>query len=250
VNIGRRVRHIREDLGMSQAELARRAGVARNTIVLIEAGKRRPSVRLLEKIARELRTEPADLVRERDPTQIQTWEDILLLMLYVFKERGEGAPAASREEHLAAPPETSPFAGLEEDRHGAEATRWIDYLDQVTDRWLPQLWRARPPVEEGLPLEEVRQISREATGLARLYIERRSAVRRGCSADQREALDNLEEVLEQVLNLSATQFEERFQQRQHDQQGIPNLTEMRKEQEERKATAAVFHHVRHREDSA
>src|SRR5829696_3808191 len=64
MDIGRRIREVREDLGMPQAELARRAGVASNTIYLIETDRRRPSVGLLEKIARELRTEPAELMRE------------------------------------------------------------------------------------------------------------------------------------------------------------------------------------------
>jgi transcriptional regulator with XRE-family HTH domain len=67
MNIGARVREAREDLGMSQAELARRAGVARNHIVMIEHGGRTPSVGLLEKIAHELRTEPAELLREPVP---------------------------------------------------------------------------------------------------------------------------------------------------------------------------------------
>jgi transcriptional regulator with XRE-family HTH domain len=67
MNIGARVREAREDLGMSQAELARRAGVARNHIVMIEHGGRTPSVGLLEKIAHELRTEPAELLREPAP---------------------------------------------------------------------------------------------------------------------------------------------------------------------------------------
>jgi len=67
MNIGARVREAREDLGMSQAELARRAGVARNYIVMIEHGGRTPSVGLLEKIAHELRTEPAELLREPVP---------------------------------------------------------------------------------------------------------------------------------------------------------------------------------------
>jgi putative transcriptional regulator len=64
MDIGQRVREIRKDLGMSAAELARRTGVARNTIVMIEAGRRTPSLGLVEKIARELRTEPADLFKE------------------------------------------------------------------------------------------------------------------------------------------------------------------------------------------
>lgn len=328
MNIGRKMREIREDLGMSQAELARRAGVARNTVVLIEAGKRRPSVGLLEKLARQLRTEPAELVREpaftgkgevprmpgpeeREETNLRTWRHLLSLLssaaesseeasaavraiavrnllqefleewssvtgddpiarkaqeqlravyrqLNAFMHHGLHTPLSSEQEsalrmfleHLVALLEPPPFPGLEQERHTAEASRWIDYLDRVTDRWLPQLWRALPPLNEGLPLEEVRLISDEATDLARLYIERRGAVRRGCSAEQREALDNLEEALEEVLNLSATQFEKLSQKRQHEQQGIPNLTEVRKAQEERKAAAAVFHHVRYLEFSA
>jgi len=63
MDIGQRVREIRKDLGMSAAELARRTGVARNTIVMIEAGRRTPSLGLVEKIARELRTEPAEFLR-------------------------------------------------------------------------------------------------------------------------------------------------------------------------------------------
>jgi transcriptional regulator with XRE-family HTH domain len=67
MNIGQRIREVREDLGMQAAVLARRVGVAPNTIYRIEAGDRTPSVALLEKIARELRTEPADLFREPVP---------------------------------------------------------------------------------------------------------------------------------------------------------------------------------------
>jgi transcriptional regulator with XRE-family HTH domain len=64
MNIGQRIREVREDLGMQAAVLARRVGVAPNTIYRIEVGDRTPSVALLEKIARELRTEPADLFKE------------------------------------------------------------------------------------------------------------------------------------------------------------------------------------------
>lgn len=64
MNIGQRIKEVREDLGMQSSVLARRVGVAANTIYRIEAGDRTPSVALLEKIARELRTEPAELLRE------------------------------------------------------------------------------------------------------------------------------------------------------------------------------------------
>src|SRR5215210_5598228 len=64
MKIGQRIREVREDLGMQAAVLARRVEVAPNTIYRIEAGDRTPSVALLEKIACELRTEPAELMRE------------------------------------------------------------------------------------------------------------------------------------------------------------------------------------------
>jgi|SRR5215203_2433123 len=67
MDIGRRVREVREDLGMQRTVLARRVGAAENTIYRIETGKRTPSVELLEKIARELRTEPAEFLREPVP---------------------------------------------------------------------------------------------------------------------------------------------------------------------------------------
>src|SRR5829696_5302087 len=67
MDIGQRVREVREDLGMQRTVLARRVGDAENTIYRIETGKRTPSVELLEKIARELRTEPAEFLREPVP---------------------------------------------------------------------------------------------------------------------------------------------------------------------------------------
>src|SRR4051812_18035368 len=68
MNIGQRVREAREALGMQRTVLARRVGVAENTIYRIETGKRTPSIELLEGIARELRTEPAELLREPSPS--------------------------------------------------------------------------------------------------------------------------------------------------------------------------------------
>src|SRR5687768_10905379 len=68
MDIGRRVREAREALGMQRTVLARRVGVAENTIYRIETGKRTPSIELLEGIARELRTQPAELLREPSPS--------------------------------------------------------------------------------------------------------------------------------------------------------------------------------------
>jgi transcriptional regulator with XRE-family HTH domain len=82
MNIGQRVREAREALGMQRTVLARRVGVAENTIYRIETAKRTPSVELLERIARELRTEPAELIEEERieadfPKDRQHWERVL-----------------------------------------------------------------------------------------------------------------------------------------------------------------------------
>jgi transcriptional regulator with XRE-family HTH domain len=68
MDIGRRIRDVREDLGMPAAELARRVGVAPNTVWRYESGEREPSMAMLEKIARALRTQPAELLCEPSPS--------------------------------------------------------------------------------------------------------------------------------------------------------------------------------------
>jgi transcriptional regulator with XRE-family HTH domain len=68
MDIGRRIRDVREDLGMPAAELARRVGVAPNTVWRYESGEREPSMAMLQKIARALRTQPAELLREPSPS--------------------------------------------------------------------------------------------------------------------------------------------------------------------------------------
>jgi transcriptional regulator with XRE-family HTH domain len=68
MDIGRRIRDVRDDLGMPAAELARRVGVAPNTVWRYESGEREPSMAMLEKIASALRTQPAELLREPSPS--------------------------------------------------------------------------------------------------------------------------------------------------------------------------------------
>jgi len=90
MDVGRRIRRIRENLGMPAAVLARRIGVAPNTVRRYESGEREPSMTMLAKIARELRTEPADLVR--DPVAD---EDSIIALYTVVEEE------AKREEERA-----------------------------------------------------------------------------------------------------------------------------------------------------
>jgi transcriptional regulator with XRE-family HTH domain len=54
------LRRIREESGLSQAQLARESGVDRATINKIEQGKRSPSIATLESLSRALAVEVAD----------------------------------------------------------------------------------------------------------------------------------------------------------------------------------------------
>lgn len=61
--IGMRVRYIREALGMTQAELGRRIGMERTTIVNFENGRQRCMLHTIEAMAVALNTTPKHLLR-------------------------------------------------------------------------------------------------------------------------------------------------------------------------------------------
>jgi transcriptional regulator with XRE-family HTH domain len=67
MEIGRRIREARDELGMQRTVLARRVDTHPNYLYELEIGKRMPSLEMLEKIARVLRVEPAELLREPAP---------------------------------------------------------------------------------------------------------------------------------------------------------------------------------------
>ena len=61
---GRAVRRRREKAGVSQEELAHRAGVTRNHISLLERGLRNPTLNVVAMIASGLRTSLLALIRD------------------------------------------------------------------------------------------------------------------------------------------------------------------------------------------
>jgi DNA-binding XRE family transcriptional regulator len=62
VAVGRRVKSLRKVKGMTQAQLARAAGILRPNLSRLESGKHRPSLETLEKIAAALKLPVVDLV--------------------------------------------------------------------------------------------------------------------------------------------------------------------------------------------
>jgi transcriptional regulator with XRE-family HTH domain len=80
MDIGKRIRELREEQGITVTELAKRSGLARNSLSLIELGNRTPGAATIEKIARGLTVEPGELfVSEADAVPLATAgvEDVL-----------------------------------------------------------------------------------------------------------------------------------------------------------------------------
>ena len=61
---GARLRDLRETAGLTQEELAERAGVSPSTVVNIERDNREPHFRTIRKLAKALDVEPTELLGE------------------------------------------------------------------------------------------------------------------------------------------------------------------------------------------
>jgi len=60
--MGRNVRRLREEAGLSQEQLAFEAGMKRSYVSDLERGTRNPTVRALGRLAAALKVEPASLL--------------------------------------------------------------------------------------------------------------------------------------------------------------------------------------------
>jgi transcriptional regulator with XRE-family HTH domain len=64
MQIGRRIRELREEKGLGQAELARRAGLYKNTLYRFEKGLQTPGAGMVDRLAGALDVEPGVLFEE------------------------------------------------------------------------------------------------------------------------------------------------------------------------------------------
>jgi transcriptional regulator with XRE-family HTH domain len=62
MNIGKRLRGLREAKGLSQGDIERRSGLLRSYISRVEGGYTTPSLSTLEKLAKALEVEPYQLL--------------------------------------------------------------------------------------------------------------------------------------------------------------------------------------------
>jgi transcriptional regulator with XRE-family HTH domain len=107
MNVGQRIKETRQEQDVPVTTLAYRCGVSPATIYRIESGDRAPSMALLERIAHELRTEPAELLREEPVPKVSTPSETGLQV------SPEAMPGSSGHAHQV---------GVHEDEKGTEVT--------------------------------------------------------------------------------------------------------------------------------
>jgi len=64
MNVGKRIRKLRDAKGLSQADIERRSGLLRSYVSRVESGYTAPSLSTLEKFAKALEVEPYQLLFE------------------------------------------------------------------------------------------------------------------------------------------------------------------------------------------
>ena len=69
-SVGNKLRTVREERGLSQRELAQRAGISTNAISLIERDENSPSVSTLQSLAAALNVKMSYFFDDQEPTQI------------------------------------------------------------------------------------------------------------------------------------------------------------------------------------
>lgn len=62
VQIGERIKKLRKARGFTQFDLAEKVGLAESTISLLEAGKRKPSLQAINKLAEIFNVDPAHFI--------------------------------------------------------------------------------------------------------------------------------------------------------------------------------------------
>ncbi|MBI2896499.1 MAG: helix-turn-helix transcriptional regulator [Deltaproteobacteria bacterium] len=86
--LGRRIKECRRSLGITQEELAERAGVNIKTIQGVEQGRTEPELRTIRRLAKTIRTSvdwlvhgPANTARQTEATRRRIEADLRLLSL-------------------------------------------------------------------------------------------------------------------------------------------------------------------------
>jgi len=88
VRVGERLRQLREERALSQAELARRAGTSTSQVNAVERGERAPTVGTLERLASALRCPVTEFfAQEKAPPRPSRSEKVWYEIVESLRER-------------------------------------------------------------------------------------------------------------------------------------------------------------------
>lgn len=89
MDIGERIKLLREKIGMSQAELAKKANIAQSSISYIESGGKSPSLETLECICNGLGISLSELLYDEDKADYNNSNDEVNDILETLHKRPE-----------------------------------------------------------------------------------------------------------------------------------------------------------------
>lgn len=137
------LRMARADAGLTISELAKRAGVSRDTISTAERGHHSLQASTLNKLARALNRTPSTLLAEEERL----------------------SPKAERRSSL----EPSLFNGIEDERPESVYAPWLEFVNRFADRWEERI--ARGVLDQGAVDEFIGTLDDVSPILSRLGLE-------------------------------------------------------------------------------
>jgi transcriptional regulator with XRE-family HTH domain len=186
MDIGARIRELREERRLTQEDLARRSEVARNTISRFETGARVPSIDMLEKLAPALGVGPSELLTK---APLSPAEERSVLYLRGFL-RGVRDKRTAAQFALENPPDfTAPPKHIDAREWLGQWAQFAAQLANDAERIAVDWWRilglaqdhATPEEEKALLTElrhEVRQLEEVAPKVLASFNEARERYRR------------------------------------------------------------------------
>lgn len=93
-----RIKQLRKNLKITQAELAKQVGIAVSYMTMIENGDRDMDTTLMRKIAKALNVKPYELLPEEEQPEILSEEEKAILALFRKSKANNNPPAPAKAE--------------------------------------------------------------------------------------------------------------------------------------------------------
>lgn len=93
-----RIKQLRKNLKITQAELAKQVGIAVSYMTMIENGDRDMDTTLMRKIAKALNVKPYELLPEEEQPEVLTEEEKAILALFRKSKANNNPPTPAKAE--------------------------------------------------------------------------------------------------------------------------------------------------------